>query len=205
MTADRDIVFVPIGINYDHVLEDSTLIAMADESYSKGTWRHTRDVLRFIGSNLFASAEAKLSRYGYASVNFGVPLSARDYCERTGQEFRRLEKEFRFQHVEKLAEQLLEAIRHVMPILPVPLVATVLEEHETLSAGEVVEKVNESIERLIDSGSAMKLDDKPKESTIRLALGLLTERDILRVEDNRFRINEDSKNLVQYYANSIRQ
>ena len=75
---DRDIVFVPVGINYDHVLEDENMLAVTSEDkLRKGSWQYVRDALFFIKMNLFASAEEKLIRYGYASVIYGPPHFAR--------------------------------------------------------------------------------------------------------------------------------
>ncbi|MBL4682713.1 MAG: 1-acyl-sn-glycerol-3-phosphate acyltransferase [Pseudomonadales bacterium] len=204
---DRDIVFVPIGINYDHVLEDENMIAtLSDKKNRKGSLQYLKDVLSFLKLNFRASAEEKLLRYGYASVNFGIPLSAKEFSKVNDIDFRGLDKVDRFAYVEKLSTKLLMAIKHVVPILPVPLVATVFEENpkSKLHAMDVVEKVNQLITQLMSEGSAMQNNEKPKQQTISQSLSLLVSRHILIRDKHYFWLNTESTALVQYYSNSIR-
>lgn len=206
ITLDRDIVFIPIGINYDHVLEDTNLINLLNLSTHKTKWQHSMDVFKFIRINLFASDEDKIRRYGYASVNFGIPMSAKAFCTARTIDFRHLNKAERFVHVETLAEELQDAIKHVIPVLPVPLITSVFEENpETpLHSTEVIEKVNTLVDNLVQSGSAMREDEKPKHNTIAQGLALLSDRQILIRENDRFRLNSKAQALLQFYANSIR-
>jgi glycerol-3-phosphate O-acyltransferase len=205
-TVDRDIVFVPIGINYDHVLEDMNMLAVADSTGErKGKWRHIMDVLSFLKLNLFASAEDKLKRYGYASVNFGIPISAKKFCQQNEIDFRHLDKTTRSPYVEKVADELMTAIQQVIPVLPVALISSVFEENPGawLKSIDIIEKVNQLIDTLMANGSPMREDEKPKQSTISQSLVLLSERGLLQSEKDRFRLNEESLDLARYYANSI--
>src|SRR5437868_12654658 len=73
--GDRDLVFVPLGINYDRVLEDRTLLRSGEgQSTLQAIWA----VLRFLGRNLRLVLRGEWHRYGYACVNFGPPLSMRE-------------------------------------------------------------------------------------------------------------------------------
>ncbi len=207
VNADRDIVFVPIGINYDRVLEDMNMVSVANSSGErKSKWQHAMDAIRFLKLNLFASSEEKIRRYGYASVNFGIPMSAKKFSWQNKIEFRQLDKADRFIYVEKLAGELLEAIKHVMPVLPVPLITTVFEENpgKSLRSIDIVEKVNQLIENLMLGGSAMSQDEKPKQVTISQGLTLLSERGILLEEKDQFRLNDQAQKLIRFYSNSIR-
>ena len=206
LSLDRDIVFVPIGINYDHVLEDTNLISLLNSTERKSRWQHVMDVAGFIRINLFASAEDRIKRYGYASVNFGIPLSAKAFCAQHKVDFRYLDKPDRFIYVEKLAWELLEAIKHVIPVLPVPLITSVFEENpdKPLRSIDVIEKVNKLIDSLIRGGSAMREDEKPKQNTISQALTLLSDRQILLEDEDRFRLNAKAQPLIRFYSNSIR-
>ena len=206
MTTDRDIVFVPIGINYDHVLEDSNMIAVANASQKKSKWQHTLGALGFLKTNLFASAEDKLRRYGFAGVNFGIPVSAQAFCRRNSIDFQHMSKPERFVQVEKLALELVAAIKHVMPVLPVPLIARVIEENADVALGsiDITGKVNQLIDDLMRSGSAMRGNEKPKQTTVLQSLTLLCDRGILLQNKDRFRMNADARELISYYANSIR-
>ncbi|MBL4729065.1 MAG: 1-acyl-sn-glycerol-3-phosphate acyltransferase, partial [Gammaproteobacteria bacterium] len=124
--TDRDVVFVPVGINYDRVLEDENLLAWDRQEARLTTAAHLVKLWRFLRINLFAGSRKRWKRYGYASVNFGVPISMRDYSEKRSIEFNHLEKEQRIVKVIELAELLMESLRYVMPIIPVPIICAVL-------------------------------------------------------------------------------
>ena len=207
LTTDRDIVFVPVGINYDHVLEDLNMLGkLNSERKGKGTWQYSKDVFSFLKANLFASPEEKLQRHGYASVNFGLPISAREFSAKHDVDFRHVDKSTRFIYVEKLARELIMAIQYVIPVLPVALITTVFEENpgKSFRSIDIIEKVNQLIDRLMASGSAMREDEKPKQSTISQSLSLLSNRGVLVEESDRFHYNDESRPLISYYANSIR-
>jgi glycerol-3-phosphate O-acyltransferase len=206
-TVDRDIVFVPVGINYDHVLEDLNMLDAMNEGHrGKSKVQHIKDVFGFLRANLFASSEEKLRRHGYASVNFGIPISAGEFCNRHNVNFRRVDKSTRFASVEKLAAELMVAIEHVIPVLPVPLIATVFEENpgRNFRSIDIIEKVNQLIDRLMAGGSAMREDEKPRQSTISQTLGLLSDRGVLVEEADHFYFTDELRPLISYYANSIR-
>ena len=64
-------------------------------------------------------------RFGYACVNFGTPVSMRGYLGERGLDFRHLSQGgARRGHLEQLGDELMAAIGGVVPVLPVPLVAT---------------------------------------------------------------------------------
>jgi glycerol-3-phosphate O-acyltransferase len=202
----RDIVFVPIGINYDHVLEDLNMLAWTDpHSKRKGVTFHLRNVLRFLRFNLFVGGDARFRRNGYASVNFGIPVSAREFCAERNLSFKGLTKEQRFEHIAVLADRLMGAIRHVMPILPVPLIATVFVRNPQagLRSVDVIVEVDNLIDELIDGGAAMREEEKPRNTTLLQSLQLLQRRGVLIGDNDRYFAGPDSAALLNYYANSI--
>ncbi|WP_073326702.1 1-acyl-sn-glycerol-3-phosphate acyltransferase [Wenxinia saemankumensis] len=107
----RDVVFVPVGLNYDRVLEDGILIAAG----RAGRRRFRPPIFRAlfgIGAYLLRFVTFRTRPYGVASVGFGTPLSLREWS--AGREE---------VAVEALAEELMRRIGAVIPVLPVPLVA----------------------------------------------------------------------------------
>ena len=80
----RDVVFVPVGINYDRTFEDRTFLVDRDASAKTGAIVNTG---RFVGRNLWLKARNEWYRFGYACVNFGSPLSLREYVARRGRRF----------------------------------------------------------------------------------------------------------------------
>ena len=203
--SDRDIVFVPIGINYDHVLEDMNMVVWNDPKRKKGSGYHLKNLARFLGKNLFRGSDGRYARNGYASVNFGIPVSAAEFARNRNIQFHELDKDNRFPQVSALADTLMDSIKHVVPILPIPLIATVFAQtpNAQLRSAEVVTEVDDLIDQIITSGAAMKESEKPSSATITHGLKMLTDREILVENHDCYSLNLESKGLVDYYANSI--
>lgn len=202
----RDIVFVPIGINYDHVLEDLNLLSSSDpDSERRGVVFHTRNLLRFLWNNMFIGSRIRWRRFGYASVNFGIPVSAREFCRSNALEFNKLDRKERFQAVEQLADQLMAAIQHVMPILPIPVISTVFANHPGMSfkSLDILAKSGALIDKLIAGGAAMRPSEKPRNRTMVRSLEQMKVRQMLVEENDVFKVNQDAVQLIEYYANSL--
>ena len=76
----HDIVFVPVALNYDRVLEDRTLLRSLDrEAPRRGAWFAARTTLGFWLGQLGLMLRGRWFRFGYACVNFGGLISARDW------------------------------------------------------------------------------------------------------------------------------
>jgi glycerol-3-phosphate O-acyltransferase len=204
--AGRDIVFIPIGINYDHVLEDRNMMNRArDDVPRPGAMFHMKRFFMFLKENLFIGSKRRWRKNGYASVNFGIPVSCREYCQQHEIHFQRLETEARFTAVEQLANSLMQSIRHVIPVLPVPLVCSVFADaaDEGLLSIDVISRVDQLINSRIQGGGAMRRDEKPRNQTLTRALEMLTSRGILLQDQDEYRVNPEARDLVKYYANSI--
>ena len=203
--TDRDVVFVPVGINYDRVLEDENLLAWDRKEARLTTSRHLTKLWRFLRINLFAGSRKRWKRYGYASVNFGVPISMRSYSEERGIEFNHLEKEQRIVKVIELAESLMQSLRYVMPIIPVPIICAVLMRagDKPRTSLEIFGDCDTLIDEMIEKGAAMKADEKPRQRTLSRSLDMLLSRNFLIEADDYYQINPEYKLLIRYYANSI--
>ena len=129
----RDIVFVPVGINYDHVLEDELLTAAASNPAAERPHFSVPPLAltRWVGNELWQRIRGTWERYGYACAGFGQPLSLRDFLGQRGVELRALPEEQRFAEIAQLGQCLMREVGHIVPALPVPVVSTAL-----LAAGE---------------------------------------------------------------------
>ena len=203
--TDRNIVFVPVGINYDHVLEDQNLLDWDNKEKRLSKRQHLGIFWQFLKRNLFVNSRQRWKRFGYASVNFGVPVSMQDYCVSNDVDFKHLSKEQRIPKVAELAAHLMDAVRYVMPIIPVPIISVVLirAEEKPLTSLELVSACDDLIDEMIQRGAAMKPEEKPRHRTLSRGLDLLRDRNLLIEEDDRYRINPEHRSLVLYYANSI--
>ena len=81
--GERDLVFVPVGINYDRVLEDRLLVHELDPESDPYPRTHVvATLLRFVAHQAVLMLRRRWYRFGYACVNFGSPVSMRAYARR---------------------------------------------------------------------------------------------------------------------------
>ena len=124
----RDAVFVPVGINYDRVIEDRVQVAaLTTPEGEKPRFKFSPAMLiGYLASSVKLRLQGKLYRYGYACVSFGKPISLRHYVSERGIDFRMLDEGRRFAEIERLGAMLMQKVGEVVPALPVSLVATVV-------------------------------------------------------------------------------
>jgi glycerol-3-phosphate O-acyltransferase len=64
---DRDVVFTPVGINYDRTLEDRTLLRDLDpKAQKRSIWYVMRPTVNFIARSVFLMLISRWRRYGYS-------------------------------------------------------------------------------------------------------------------------------------------
>ncbi|MEO0358232.1 MAG: 1-acyl-sn-glycerol-3-phosphate acyltransferase, partial [Pseudomonadota bacterium] len=73
----RDVVFVPVAVNYDRVLEDHVLIA-AGERGDRRFGAKISVVFKQMFKHLWLRITGKYHKFGYAAASFGTPLSLAD-------------------------------------------------------------------------------------------------------------------------------
>ncbi|WP_374015389.1 1-acyl-sn-glycerol-3-phosphate acyltransferase [Phaeobacter sp. A36a-5a] len=81
----RDVVFVPVALNYDRVLEDKILTSAAKSGDRRFRARIHVVAVRML-RQLWLWATRRYQRSGYAAVSFGRPLSLRDFVLCSGGE-----------------------------------------------------------------------------------------------------------------------
>ena len=203
---DRDVVFIPVGINYDRVIEDRSLVRRLEKNVEKRSmWFVIKTSLSFIFKNALLSRKSRWRRFGYASVNFGEPVSAKKYCETNNIDFSVLQTEERFVQVEYLAEKIMNNIEQVVPVLPVALMSAVLIENKGkwTSALELKTLGAEKIEQLEKAGAPIDISSSALENVLGSALDALTGRGLLEEKENLYRMKSAEKDIINYYANSI--
>ncbi len=203
---DRDIVFIPVGINYDRTLEDRSLIRELDpQAERQSKWFAIKTTLRFFWRSIILMAMSRWQRFGYACVNFGPQISIQQYARKNNLDFHQMSREMRFQEIEKLAEELMAAIKNVVPILPVALVADIMNDSDGqgLSAFEVEARVNDVMEELQAAGAPVYVSTRSRVQTILNALNMLKLRRLVVESDGIYRVSPGEGDVLAYYANSI--
>jgi glycerol-3-phosphate O-acyltransferase len=200
--GERDLVFVPLGINYDRVLEDRSLLRSLDrEAPAAGRARAIWNTLAFAARNVRLMLASEWRRFGYACVNFGTPVSMRAYCREHGVDFQRLSGEERRRETAALGERL----GAIVPVVPVPLIATVFVGHpeRRLSSLELKAEVEQLLERFERAGARVYLPRRDFDYAINVGLRMLLMRHLVDESDGVYAARPEELPLLRYYANSI--
>jgi glycerol-3-phosphate O-acyltransferase len=202
LDGERDLVFVPLGINYDRVLEDRTLLH-SDEKHS--TTQALWATLRFLGRNLRLVLRGEWYRYGYACVNFGSPLSMRAYCRQRNLDFQRLSGEERKHAMGALGTDLMAAVGQVVPVVPVALIATVFVRHAERPVSELELKADIAalMETLRARGAHIYVPRGDFDYALTVGLRMLRLRRLVSERDGLYAAEPAQMRLLSYYANSI--
>ena len=206
MHGERDLVFVPLGLNYDRTLEDRTQLMSADaQAVKPGRWRALGKTLAFLGNQIVLMLRSRWYKLGYACVNFGTPVSVRAYAAARGIDFEQMPKEQRQTEVATLGRHLMDEVGRLIPVLPVPLVATVLLQRtgQPASALEIKSGVSELVRRLEARGARLYLPRSDWDYAVGAGLRMLTLRHLVDERDGMFVMRADEERLLRYYANSI--
>lgn len=203
---DADVVFVPVGINYDRVLEDRTLLLDGDpDAKAKKGLAALWTTYTFWNRQFWLQMRGNWHRFGYACVNFGRPLSASEFFVGRGEDPRRLVRDERFAAVGELAGELMGRVGRIIPVLPVSLVATVLVEdpERTWSKLELEAAVQARLERREKAGAPVYVPRASRDYAVEVGMRMLVLRRVLEVEDGLYRVRQDDLPLLEYYANAI--
>jgi glycerol-3-phosphate O-acyltransferase len=119
MNPVRDVVFVPVGLNYEQVLEDRVLTAAAAAGVRRFRARPLA-ILRFALGIGWRAATGRFAGFGTVAARFGAPQSLRAALEAEPALTAAV-----------LGDRLFGGVRSAVPVLPGTLVAAALEGGET--------------------------------------------------------------------------
>jgi glycerol-3-phosphate O-acyltransferase len=204
----RDVVFVPVAVNYDRVLEDRMLTSAAGTEPGKKPVFGFNPVVfaRHVFNHIWMAMRGEWYRFGYTCVSFGEPVSLRKHVTDAGIDFRLLSPDARHAETEKLGNRLMQAVGRVVPALPVSLVATAMLEagDAPLSLLDIKQRVSALIGELEGRGSYVHIPRADRDYAIDVGLRMLTLRHlVLEGEDGNYRANPTELMLLKYYANAI--
>lgn len=215
----RDIVFIPVGINYDRVFEDRSLLRDADRLPRRGTAFKLRTTLGFVVGATWQALRGQRFRDGYACVNFGEPVSYKGWLAGRGadtaipqganelgaNEAGANEAGVARGDVADLADDLMRRVGAITPILPVALVARVLltDAARSRDTSELGLAVRATLDELEAAGHRAYLPRGDVDYAVEVGLRMLVLRGLVRVEDGRVSVVSGEIGLIGYYANSI--
>ncbi|MEM6729463.1 MAG: glycerol-3-phosphate acyltransferase, partial [Pseudomonadota bacterium] len=177
------VVFVPVGINYDRVLEDRILIAAKEEGGRRFRARISV-VFWFFLRKLWQRLRGRFVHFGTAAVVYGAPLDLADYRDDTP--------------VDAIATDLMAGIARAMPVLAVPVLAQIFIEAEgPLAPGEIESRAKA---RVAAMGAPLLGEG---EAWIEEALDRLRGRKLIAQRDGLWAAVEAERTLLAYYGASL--
>ena len=188
--VSRDVVFVPVALNYDRVMEDLVLI----EAREKGTHRYTFSLIpiyRYLKRQIWHRITGRFHRYGYAAVSFGDPLSLTTFLAQD-----------RSDPPTALGAELMTRIGTVMPVTPVPLICAGLTQgHHTRP--DLRAFVERAVETAQTTGTTIHIPRGDLDYTVEAGLRALIERRMLRETDDAMALEPKGEAIAAFYAASV--
>jgi glycerol-3-phosphate O-acyltransferase len=206
-TSGRDVVFIPVGINYDRVMEDRILTQkLEQDSTGRDYSLSIKKSLSFMANLIARRLQGKLYKNGHACVSFGNPLSLNDWMRINKITLEKSTEKQKSKMIEKLGEQLITEVGNVIPVMPVALVASVFKKANAIQMTEleIKSKVFKLISDYEKKGFHVHIPREDHDYAVSTGLRMLTLRHIIREDDDgMFLANPDEKVIIDYYANSI--
>jgi glycerol-3-phosphate O-acyltransferase len=202
----RDVVFLPVGLNYDRVLEDRTqLLKLHPNAPRAGRMNAVSTLLGFVRGQLGRALRGEWHRFGYACVNFGAPVSMRAWCREHQLRFPELSPESRKREVTRVADHLMVQIGQVIPVLPVSLVASLFIEapQRRWSELELKAAMHVRMAELKRLGAHQYIPRQDEDYAFGVGLRMLVQRRLAVQEDGLYAMPAEAAEVVAYYANAI--
>ena len=206
----NDIMFVPVALNYDRVLEDRTLLRSIDQEAPRRSFGFAlKTAFGFWFGQLRLMLTGNWYRFGYACVNFGRMVSAKEWlaanAQASGGDLRALDKDQRFEMVGRLADDLMAEVARIVPVLPASLIATVLlEAEEPIGEFDLKLRAGRLMEHFEGRGAKLYLPRGDRDYAFHVGLRMLALRHLVETtEDGLFSAVPAERPLLAYYANAI--
>lgn len=189
-TGGRPVFFVPVGLNYDRVLEDRLLVR-AGESGVRRFRAGLGRIMLYVAHMLWRKLWGKWDGFGQAAVRFGEPVDLagllREDPELTPEE---------------LGRRLMEQVVAAVPVPPLPLVAAALSGG-CLQRAALPAAVAALQSRLEARGARLVPQSATPEARMEMALTQLLQRRIIEETPEGFLAVKAG--LLDYYAASVQQ
>lgn len=185
----REVIFVPVAINYDRVLEDTILI----KASNAGTRRFKPPfvaVLSRVGRHILLRLTRRFRGFGVASVSFGDPLELSKYLADGGADL-----------TKQVATEIMKRIAEVTPVLGVPLVARHILESGPITRDALEKAVERSISMLNER--RVPCPRRKAGEVVHDALSRLSARALIGETDAGIAVTALGQDILAFYANSI--
>ncbi|MFM2388503.1 MAG: hypothetical protein RLZZ437_58 [Pseudomonadota bacterium] len=188
--GDRDVLFVPVGLGYDRVLEDRVLTVAA----KAGTRQFRARPLAIAKATLqilWGRMRGTFKGFGTAAASFGKPVSLKAFLATAPDDA-----------IEALGARLMQEIAQVVPVLPVPLIAATLMQGPVTRA-DLPTRVAAMIDALQQQDAVLRLPPQGFMQTITEGLDPLIARGL--VQEGADGLTVADAEIVGFYAAAVAQ
>jgi glycerol-3-phosphate O-acyltransferase len=202
---------VPVGINYDRVLEDRTLLRELETAGGHpktSRLLQAREVFRYVFWNTGRLLTGRWQRYGRAAVTIGEPISVDAWLEENEAvdvHVLELPRTERLPRVQSFCNEMLAQIGGIIPVTPVPLACAALQSFDAdfVPRAKLLERMAAMRDVLLELNGRVVRADRDIEETFDRAYRMLRMRRILAESGDGFAVLPHGRPLISYYANSI--
>lgn len=202
---------VPVGINYDRVLEDRSLLRELETRAERPVTSRVaqlREVGRWMVFNAGRFLTGRLRRYGRAAVTIGTPVSVDAWLttlDRQGNALFELTREERLPRVQAFCDEMLQRIGAIVPVTPVPLACAALQSFDAdfVSRAQLLDRMEAMRDVLMELNGRVVRADRDIGETFERAYRMLRMRRMIARTGDGFLILPKGRPLITYYANSI--
>ena len=181
--SSPDILFIPIGLNYERVVEDRTLLRHGDEALisQRGTSFILKSTVAFFLRTSIELVHGRRQRFGRACANFGAPVSLKAWLAENDVELKGIDRETRYGVSTRLVNELMGEVGKLIPVLPVSLIATAIAENpdRALSELDLKARAHQLIGAFETSGAHVYVPFGEESLAVSDGLQLLLKRRIL--------------------------
>ncbi|MGB3179553.1 MAG: 1-acyl-sn-glycerol-3-phosphate acyltransferase [Albidovulum sp.] len=189
----RDVVFVPVSLAYDRIIEDRVLTA----AHAAGVRRFRASIgsiLLFLGRQVRRVLTGRFEKFGTAAVSFGAPLSLADFMQDPHEDV-----------AAELAAAMMGRVARNVVVLPVPLICAAIGEDTEITVGELTSRADALVGRLQPLGVHLNLPDGSASGAVLRALSILTLRKIVVQNGGRINVPPKDRDLIGFYGASVNQ
>ncbi|WP_209506495.1 MULTISPECIES: 1-acyl-sn-glycerol-3-phosphate acyltransferase [unclassified Ruegeria] len=180
----RDVVFVPVALNYDRVLED-TILTRAALGKERRFRARIGVIARWIFKQFWRRVIGRYKRFGLASVRYGMPISLKEFRAEGSDDM-----------MTDLARTLMQRIQNAIPLVPAPAACLLIRDNGPMAELDL----RSCIQTMMERDGRQTQDNAPAISS---ALDQLIERRILKRQGDILSSSGQRGDLLEYYAASV--
>jgi glycerol-3-phosphate O-acyltransferase len=208
----RRLVVVPVGLNYDRVLEDRSLLReLESRAPVRGAGARLAqgwEVGRFVARNVGRMLLRRWRRYGQAAVTIGAPIPVAPWLEALeaeGPPLHERPREERLPLVQAWCDGVMARVGQLIPVPPVPLACAALQslDGDVIPLEALLERMTAMRDVLRAGNAAVLRADRDMAVTWERAERMLRLRRMVAVTADGVTRLPQGRPLVSYYANSI--